>query len=187
MTEEIINQTPQQTEFTVQLPDRELQWEKCPAYVKKTKQVIQSTTEIVDGIEVTKASDPINVEYTELAMEDTGAVGEHGELIKNVIKLSDVAAKVSAAVVEIGKGGAIKVGEVLELSPSEVKQASLHEALITSFADEEGVVDEQALKEKASWGLGCPANCGGFREFSYVEMVPQNYKCAVCGVTIILV
>ena len=31
MTEEIINPTPKQTEYIVTLPDREKQWEKCPA------------------------------------------------------------------------------------------------------------------------------------------------------------
>ena len=37
MTEEQTNQTPKQTEFTIQIPDREVQWEKCPVYVTKTR------------------------------------------------------------------------------------------------------------------------------------------------------
>jgi hypothetical protein len=183
---ENIEHTPKQTEFTITLPDREKQWEKCPAFVTKTKVIRTQVTEVIDGLEV--AGDPVEREvvYTEMAMEDTGVVGEHGETRLTVVKLSDIVGKVAEAVSVIsGKGG--KLGSPVELSAVEQKKQVLSEALVASFADEEGVIDEQKLKEKASWGLGCPANCGDFRSFSYAEMVPQSYKCPVCGVTIFLV
>ena len=187
MTEEQTNQTPKQTEFTIQLPDREVQWEKCPVYVTKTKQVIHSTTEIIDGKE-TMDSDPVNVEYTEMAMEDTGEVDEAGNPQMQPIKLSDVSAKVDEAVTLHSSLSPVKGGATRVLSDSDLKKAALADAMAATFADEDGVIDDQALKEKATWGLGCPSDrCGGYREFAYADMVPQVYVCPVCKAKITLI
>ena len=120
-------------------------------------------------------SDPINVEYTEMAMEDTGEVDEAGNPQMQPIKLSDVSAKVDEAVTLHSSLSPVK-GPNKVLSDSDLKKAALADAMTTTFADEDGVIDDQALKEKATWGLGCPSDrCGGYREFAYADMVPQVY------------
>jgi hypothetical protein len=160
MTEEIVNPTPKETEYIVTLPDREKQWEKCPAIVKKTKTVTHLTIERKDGVEKEGKPESYDIPYTEMAME-----GE-GQTVK-VVKLSEVKAKVS------------KLSDSLEF-----KEQILMEALTATYADSHGSIDDKALKEQATWGLGCPAFCGGYREFTYAEMVPQTYACPKCGVII---
>jgi hypothetical protein len=186
---ENIKITPRIMEYTVELPDRELQWEKCPAYVTKIKIVKKMTSETKDGLEVISEDVPMEIAYTEMAMEDMGTVGAHGEAIKNVVKLSDVATKVSDTVALIdSKGGKIgKIEVPLGLTAIEQKKVDLADALVETFADEEGFIDERNLKAKATWGLGCPANCGGFKEFRYADMNPQIYYCENCNVKITLV
>ena len=177
--EEIIKPTPKQTEFTVQLPDREKQWEKCPVVVAKTKTVQLITREVIDGKLVEHTGIAEEVSYTEYAVEDSAVV--HGGVSKTPIKLSDVTKKVNDGVAII----AVKPQE--NLTAAEKTKVDLGMVLAENFSDDKGIIDEKQLKEKAVWGLGCPANCGGFREFTFAEMVPQNYKCDVCGVTVILV
>ena len=160
MTEKIIDPTPKQTEYIVTLPDREKQWEKCPAIVKKTKTVTHLTIERIDGVEKEGKPESYDIPYTEMAMEGEGQTAE-------LVKLSEVKAKVS------------------ELNDSlEPKEQTLMEALKATYADSHGAIDDKALKEQATWGLGCPAYCGGYREFTYSEMVPQTYRCLKCRVII---
>jgi hypothetical protein len=179
--EEEIEIAPKQMDFTVVLPDREKQWEKCVAYVVKTKLVTQSTTEVIDDVSKTVSSDPIEVSYIEMAVEDKGT-DLHGEPLKEPIKLSDVAKKVDDAV------AIIDIKPVPEDQSKEEKaKIAVADSLTTTFADDKGIIDEKKLKELATWGLGCPGNCGYFWEFKYVNIVPQRLHCPQCGVNINLV
>ena len=45
----------------------------------------------------------------------------------------------------------------------------------------------QDIVQAATWGLGCPGNCGHFWNFTYDDMVPQILTCPVCSAQVTLV
>lgn len=179
MSEEQTNPTPRQMEYTITLPDRGAQWEKCPAIVNKTKTVQLVTRETIDGNTVETEGEEQEVEYQETLMDTSDPSNPIP------VMLSDCVNIVHNAVTMLSAPSKMTTLQS-DLSPAEVAVPTMADSITGTFADEDGVVDEDVLKQRAKWGLGCPGSCGHFWEFPYQDMVPQILICPKCGVKVTL-
>ena len=194
MSEDIGTITPRIMDFTIPLPDRDTQYYKTGALLKRLRKRIIKVSNVVkgdDGLDaVTNEPDVVDAYETE-ELFTTGS----GENTK-VYSLKDF----RDAVVDFYQNKTLLQIQTFEKritgvdTPATTKLQSMKNILSFLFptVDFSGTAQEcldnltNEVKNRGKWGLGCPGNCGYFWEFEYANMVPQTFSCPRCGVKITL-